>query len=52
MESDDSDDGNRCFFGLNSFFRMCSKFKYIYRAYLRSFLERGYAFLCFEEMRI
>ena len=46
MDSDsDSDDGNRCFCGVTAFIRE-------YMAYLLRYWRVGYAFLCFERVRI
>ena len=45
MESDDSEDGNRCIVDLTAFIR-------IYMAYLQRYMRCGYAFLCFERVRI
>ena len=45
MESDDSEDGNRCIVELKAFLRE-------YMAYLLRYSRCGYAFLCFERVRI
>ena len=45
MESDDSEDGNRCIVNIKAFLR-------IYMAYLHRYFWCGYAFLCFERVRI
>ena len=45
MDSDGSEDGNRCFDNLTQFLR-------IYMAYLRRYYRLGCAFLCFERVRI